>query len=274
MKIFKNIFLAALALIGFSSCQSADGNQTGSEMIPDMAHPVAYDANIHGEYSLHTFNNELSGKTRRELVAARLPVEGTLPRGAAGAPTSTGDNGIKIPENGSVPYYYRDTEEERTRAMAEIINNPFPITDAGLVQGKELYEIFCGICHGNKGDGNGYLVDEKNPNQVYPAAPANFLLDEHVTASNGRYYHAIMYGKNVMGGYADKLSYEERWNVIHYVRSLQAKEKKLAYNQEVNTLNSGASPAGAMVKETSPMTVVEESHDDEHHGDDHDHGTH
>lgn len=274
MKIFKNIFLAALALIGLNACQSADGNQTGSEMIPDMAHPVAYDANIHGEYSFHTFNDELSGKTRRELVAARLPVEGTLPRGAAGAPTKSGDNGIKIPENGSVPYYYADTEEERTRAMAEIINNPFPITDAGLAQGKELYEIFCGICHGNKGDGNGYLVDEKNPNQVYPAAPANFLLDEHVNASNGRYYHAIMYGKNVMGGYADKISYEERWNVIHYIRSLQAKEKKLAYNQEVNTLNGGATPAGTMVKETSPMTVVEEAHDEEHHGEDHDHGTH
>ena len=70
--------------------------------------------------------------------------------------------------------------------------------------------------------GLGYLVREDGG--VYPAQPANFLLEEFVQASEGRYYHSIMYGKNVMGGYADKLSYEERWQVIHYIRSLQAKE--------------------------------------------------
>ena len=81
----------------------------------------------------------------------------------------------------------------------------------------------------------------------YPAAPANFLLEEHLSASNGRYYHAIMYGKNVMGAYKDKLSFEERWNVIHYIRSLQAKELKLEYNQMSNTLNNVDRPAGEIV---------------------------
>jgi hypothetical protein len=47
--------------------------------------------------------------------------------------------------------------------------------------------------------------------------------EEMVNAGDGRYYFAIMYGKNVMGGYADKLSYEERWHVINYIRSLQKK---------------------------------------------------
>ena len=67
--------------------------------------------------------------------------------------------------------------------------------------------------------------------------PANFLLDEFVAATNGRYYFSIMYGKNVMGAYADKLSYEERWQVIHHIRSLQAKEKKLQYSAVANSLN-------------------------------------
>jgi hypothetical protein len=46
-----------------------------------------------------------------------------------------------------------------------------------------------------------------------------------------------MHGKNVMGSYADKLSYEERWQVIHYIRALQAQNKGLQYDENGNTLN-------------------------------------
>ena len=81
------------------------------------------------------------------------------------------------------------------------------------------------------------MVDEKNPNAVYPAQPADFLNGEFPTASNGRYYHAIVYGKNVMGGYTDKLSYEERWQVIHWIRALQAKAGGGTYSEDESTLN-------------------------------------
>jgi mono/diheme cytochrome c family protein len=201
----------------------------------------------------------------------RDPVAGTIPRGYSGvhyAPTTTARNGvlsnlngegaiqaISVPINGSVPYYYDNTEEERTRAMEEIIYNPYPISDEGIAKAKDLYNIYCGICHGEKGDGNGYLVREDGG--VYPAAPANLLTDDFISASNGRYYHAIMYGKNVMGGYADKLSYEERWQVIHYIRSLQAKEKKLVYNEKENTLNDIDMPGNITVPLASYETEPE-----------------
>jgi mono/diheme cytochrome c family protein len=240
--------VAILALTWLSSCQSAEGNQTGSEFIPDMAHSIAYEANVYGDYSLNSFPEE-SVVDRKSLTANMLPVKGTVPRGYAGQNVEAGEHGIVVPANGHVPYHYEDTEEERTRAMGEIIMAPFPITAKGLETGKELYNIYCGICHGEKGDGLGYLV--RDDGGKYPAAPANFLLDEFVSATNGRYYHAIMYGKNVMGGYADKLSYEERWDVIHYIRSLQAKEKKMKYDETANTLNTWAT-AGANVK-TEPM---------------------
>ena len=129
--------------------------------------------------------------------------------------------------NGYVPYAYSDTEEERLRAAAEITTNPYPITQSGLARGKELYTIYCGICHGDKADGAGYLV--RDDGGVYPNQPANLLLPQFVEASEGFMYHSIMYGKNVMGSYADKLSYEERWQVIHYIRSLQAEEAGLVY---------------------------------------------
>jgi len=132
------------------------------------------------------------------------------------------------------------SEDERLRASEDILNNPFPITKKGLSQGKELYEISCAICHGKKLDGDGFLVSDDNPNVKYPAQPANFLMDKFIDKSNGFYYFAIMKGKNVMGSYADKLSYKERWDVIHYIRSVQAKKKGLKYNENENTFSEYA----------------------------------
>ena len=73
-----------------------------------------------------------------------------------------------------------------------------------------------------------------------------------------------------MGSYKDKLSYEERWQVIHYIRSLQAKELKLEYNQLVNTLNSVDRPAGI----THKVEVAMEEIGGHHHIDGSEHESH
>ncbi len=273
--MFKSNNITTLLVVLFfvfsvMSCSGPDANDPGTEYMPDMGHSIAYEANHYDYYSKNTWGSE---DDYHKMAQPRKPVKGTVPRGYAGANTTGAANWI--PTNGSVPYYYADSDEERTRASEEINVNPFPITDAGLAVGKNLYNINCGICHGEKGDGNGWIVADENPNVKYPAQPANFLTDEFIGASPGRYYHSIMWGKNVMGHYKDKLSYEERWQVIHYIRSLQAKEKKLAYSQSENTLNAVGVPGGSkpanmdksmMAKLEVPML---DHHDDGHHGDSH-----
>ena len=57
-----------------------------------------------------------------------------------------------------------------------------------------------------------------------------------------------------MGSYADKLSYEERWDVIHFIRSLQAGAKGAKYDESENTLNS-ATPASKVVKKMAEVKV-------------------
>ena len=279
MAIIKRISVPFLfaALMYLSACQQPGVNQTGSEYMPDMGHSIAYEANYYNYYYQNTWGTEDEYYT---YAKPRLPVEGTVARGYAGdrfANYTT--DGFGFHPNGSVPYYYEDTEDERNRAIATLIDNPYDITDEGLARGKELYDVFCGICHGENGDGLGYLVRDADPAKFdeggkYPAQPANMLLEEFVAASNGRYYHAIMYGKNLMGGYADKLSYEERWQVIHYIRALQAKSLGLAYTQMENTLNEIDRPAGEMAVEVEDVHMEEaheESHDDHHGEDDHSH---
>jgi len=269
------IILAVAVMLVLHSCSPADGNHTGHEFMPDMGHSIAYEANYYNYYSLNTWGSE---EDYKKYAMPRLPVKGTIPRGYAGQRSDNMEHlqgksshtGISLPVNGSVPYYYEDTEEERTRAINEIVNNPFPISDAEMLKVKELYNTYCGICHGDKGDGAGYLV--RDDGGVYPAQPANFLTDEFISASNGRYYHAIMYGKNVMSGYGDKLSFEERWQVIHYIRGLQAKEKGLDYNSTANTLN------GIDIPEANWTIAVEEDIEEtvegEHIGDHHHEGGH
>ncbi len=70
----------------------------------------------------------------------------------------------------------------------------------------------------------------------------------------------------------DKIDFEERWQVIHYIRSLQAKEAKMEYSPMVNTLNAAFGTPGAKFKS---MAAGHDA-DDEHHmdagGHDGDHG--
>lgn len=248
----------------FSLCSPSGVNKTGHEYMPDMYHSVAYEANVISDYYWNTWD-EKSIYTKAQLSSPRYNVEGAIPRGytgvAYGGETAldyvrgkNNSNGIAAPVNPYAPYYYQNTEDERLRAEKETGANPFAITAEGLSRGKALYDIYCGICHGEKGDGQGSIVTV--PDSKYPAQPANLIADPLAAAGNGRYYFAIMHGRNVMGAYADKLNFEERWQVIHHIRALQATAKKLVYNEKENTLNNIDRPGEAAANAKSRSTIV------------------
>lgn len=274
----RNVFyiISCVAFAGIVACSPAGGEKRGHEFMPDMVHPTAYEANIYEYYYYNRWGTE---EEYKQFTMPRSSVPGTIARGNIGASLGatpeerlmashafTGESSptaIALTANGSVPYPYADTEADRIRATQEVLENPYPITDAGIANGKALYTVYCGICHGEKGDGLGYLVREADAAKgivagVYPAAPANFLKENFLDTTNGMFYHSIMYGKNMMGSYADKLSYEERWQVVHYIRSLQAKAKGLVYNENVNTFNQDipGGPLLARMKEQAAMKMM------------------
>ncbi|GAB4495569.1 MAG: cytochrome c [Saprospiraceae bacterium] len=247
----------------FSLCSPAGKNKTGHEYMPDMFHSIGYEANQYNAYYWNHWSDEKNTFSKAALSQPNGKVEGTVPRGYTavyynGASAidvvrgKNAPNAIAAPVNGQVPFYYENTEEDRIRCEQEMVNNPFPITKEGLEKAKPLYNTYCGICHGEKGDGQGWLVTM--PDSKYPAQPKNLIADDMIAAGNGRYYFGIMYGKNVMGGYSDKLSFEERWQVIHYIRSLQAKAKNLEYSETANTLSNIEKPAKG--EATGPARVA------------------
>ena len=77
-------------------------------------------------------------------------------------------------------------------AKAELMN-PLDSTQIDLERGKELYDIYCGICHGNKGAGQGNLVKREKILGVPSYADAGRAI------TDGSVYHVIYYGRNAMG---------------------------------------------------------------------------
>lgn len=220
-----------------SGCKPAKGDHPGTEYMPDMFHSIAFQANLEDYYYYNTWS---SREDYYQMARPRKPVAGTIPFGEFALKQGVFSDTmhrvmLSVQASGSVPFHYPNTEEARQRAIDEIRTNPFPITDEALSVGKSMYTIYCGICHGSKGDGMGYLV--RDDGGKYPVAPTDLRTGNFADTSAGAYIFAIQHGKNVMGAYADKMSYKERWDVIHYIRSLQAEEAGKIYSPEVNTYN-------------------------------------
>ena len=120
----------------------------------------------------------------------RLPVAGTVARGY-------------------LPYAVANADE------ADRLVNPLPRSAEVLARGRRAYSTFCSVCHGPLATGVGTL------SSAYGAKPANLQSQTFRDYSDGHIYDVIMRGKNAMPSYAEDLSEEERWAVIHYLRALQ-----------------------------------------------------
>lgn len=81
-------------------------------------------------------------------------------------------------------------------------------------RGDTLYHTFCAVCHGQAG-----AADAVVSAQV--AAPS-LLTDRARAFSDGYLYSIIRFGRGVMPRYGDKLRRDARWEVVNYVRQLQA----------------------------------------------------
>lgn len=175
------ILILAVVFGSVYSCKK--DSRPNYQFMPNMYEPVGYET--YGEYEV--FPGEQS---------ALLPADGTIARGYS-------------------LYEYANTNEAYELAKAEL-SSPLDSTQVDLDRGKELYDIYCGICHGNKGAGQGNLVKREKILGVPSYADAGRAITE------GSVYHVIYYGKNAMGSYAAQLNEEERWQVTAYVMQLKA----------------------------------------------------
>ncbi len=179
-KSIKIFTLSVGLLVVLASCDK-NRNHPGYSYFPDMEQSQAYET--------YTDNPVWSdGKTNQ------LPPEGTVPREM-------------------IPYDFELTEVNRTWAGQEL-ENPYHQEAEIVERGKELFGIYCINCHGDKGDGQGFLYTSGK----YPYPPASLLSDKIRTNPDGEIFHVITTGYGMMGSHAAQVLPDDRWKIITYIR--------------------------------------------------------
>lgn len=179
------ILSGALFFLGQACNNSKD--HPGYIYFPDMTYSQAYET--------YTDNPNFS-----DGMTARLPVPGTIPQGS-----------------GYLPFDFEQSNEEYNRAGVEL-SNPLEASEENLANGKYLYNIYCNICHGNGGEGDGHIVQRDK----FPPPPS-YMNDYMMALPDGKMYYSMYFGKGLMGSYASQVNEKERWQIIHYINSMQDK---------------------------------------------------
>ncbi|MFQ5791921.1 MAG: c-type cytochrome [Acidobacteriota bacterium] len=120
---------------------------------------------------------------------------------------------LAVPQDSSHPSGWDVPEEARA------VENPVPLSPEVLEAGATLYEKNCVMCHGESAKGDGPATQF-----VKPAPPDISTAEARARMTDGEIFYKITVGKKPMPAMNKKLTEEERWKVIHYLRSLQAKE--------------------------------------------------
>jgi hypothetical protein len=148
----------------------------------------------------------------------RLPVAGTVPRGYTWqTEVFTQEYAYPVAQNPAV-YSGKDASGEFYEGF------PLPVDEAFVVLGQQKYNIYCQVCHGTLGDGKGIVAADGTDytmNRGYFGNVANLTSDTYVQYSEGMLFDRITNGWNTMYPYKDKLSPQERWAVVAYLRALQ-----------------------------------------------------
>jgi mono/diheme cytochrome c family protein len=190
-------FLVALTLtvLGFRGCKST---RTPLEVFPDMDRQ----ARFHEQGQTGFFAD---GRMDRP------PVPGTVPF----VTTEQATYGHLSPDNRFREDDYLVTGKLPDGAFGDGI--PVPVSYEAMQHGRELYAIYCTICHGDSGNGKGVIAQER-----YGFATIISILQTRIMEQpDGEIYSTIAYGKNTMGAYGSKIRVEDRWKVVMYVRALQ-----------------------------------------------------
>lgn len=179
--LFRIITLITVSLVAVSCFHEDDRNY---QYFPNMYKSPSYETYVGYDTDVLKGGQE-----------AMLPAEGTISRGW-------------------MPYEYEDTNEGYTQAKTNL-QNPLPYTEDNVNKGKELYTIYCAICHGDKGDGKGTLAERE---KILGIPAYN---DPGRAITEGSVYHVMYYGINNMGSYAVQTNEVERWQIDHYVMDLK-----------------------------------------------------
>ena len=167
------------------------------EVFPDMDHQAKYKPQAESKFFA-------DGRTDRPIPAGTVPYG----RGTGVEPGREFHDAAYLRAD---DFHYAGKNADGTFARGF----PLEVTKDLIVRGQGRFDIYCLPCHGKLGDGQGIT-------KSYGMATTPTYHDDRIrNMPEGEIFNTITNGKNTMFPYADKLSPDDRWAVVAYVRALQ-----------------------------------------------------
>ncbi len=192
--------LPVLAFAALAACRGGVSDKPPVHVVLDMD----FQPKVKAQSEVH-FHGWADGRGMR-----MLPVDGN------GRPAVVARGSLPNPELAN-----------RDATGAFTTKNPVAATAAVLARGRDRYDIHCAVCHGYSGQGgNDPRQGHGLVGRRWPVAIPNFHFVEGkdnrvATMPDGEYFEVITNGKGTMPAYGARISPEDRWAIVHYVRALQ-----------------------------------------------------
>ncbi|MBX7232304.1 MAG: c-type cytochrome [Bdellovibrionales bacterium] len=172
------VVLMMMSLIGCN----AKKDQTNIELIQDMMDQISVKA-------------QDWDADKPEMRANLVPPEKSVPRNVT-------------------PYKYSGKPLDAETKLENPLRGNF--SPQVLELGKKKFDIYCAICHGSLGRGDGSVA----PKMILP--PPSLMSQKVIDFKDGRIFHIITEGQGLMGPYSTQIVDEKsRWALVNYIRTLQ-----------------------------------------------------
>lgn len=129
----------------------------------------------------------------------------------------------------------------------DVTEFPLPITAEVVNRGEERYKVFCSVCHGPTGNGDGMIVRRGF------SKPPTYNDDRLRNAPVGHFFDVMTNGWGKMNSYASQISPADRWAIVAYIRALQISQNpnSTAINTTMTNQNTNSTPANTTPANTN-----------------------
>ena len=197
MRIFLAIFVfAALAVLSIFGLRGSKSTKPPIEIFPDMDHQA--------RYKPQGANSFFADKRNDRPTPAN-----TVARGNYFNQAEVFSEDFSDPNLGNT--VLNQGKDDSGNFVKSV---PLEVTNEFMEMGRQKYEIFCIACHGAAGDGNGVT-------KPYGILATSYHDERLRTIEDGYIYDVITNGKGLMYPLNDRMTPEERWATVLYVRALQ-----------------------------------------------------
>lgn len=190
--------VCALALVMIAGCKPVDD-----------AMVVVFGRSMRSQRSFDPYENTLPAP------------EGSVAFSAGNLTAAQGEVNVGQPEGVDIPPFTQldlGVPGVGGPAIQSLVNPTDPSDPVSLARGEQLYMRWCVVCHGPTGVGTGAYIAA-----FHPVLPAYNLSGPQVAGYSDAYIYAmIRVGRGLMPEYGSRVTHIDRWNIVNYVRQLQA----------------------------------------------------